>query len=469
MLHPEHFLARARRVRLPQGARGAGAAVRRATQHRRQRARCSRVRPLRNRQSHGLLGNMHLLGEARLQTMFNDGGKGSARPRTSPSRSACASPSRVSSSSIWRFATARCDRGGSSPRPSRSRGGRVQLRVDWFSSVAARDRPLRSMWKSDERRHLAHVREAGGRAPSRDSTRLGDALKSRWSERRRLPFGPELACNETSDRTSSSSRDRGTCDPEEAQRRRGARRRKRRRRVATRRRASGTAIDALARVFFCERRRRRVGRPRAEATRRARRGARTADTFGGPDRRESRGVEDGANEVADSVPRDASTRRSISRGSAARTAPSARRRRAQRVPEARVARARRVPDRVVARRRARARGRLEPSRRRSIVVRRSRDQRPRARARQDASGVRRGKVREVRASRRRRWRRARVPRVRLRLSRRARVSEGRRAARRERRPRPDARRRALARRVRSEGAERGADDRARRATFSARA
>ena len=35
------------------------------------------VTPLRNGQSHGLLGNMHLLGEARLQTMFNDGGKGS--------------------------------------------------------------------------------------------------------------------------------------------------------------------------------------------------------------------------------------------------------------------------------------------------------------------------------------------------------------------------------------------------------
>ena len=35
------------------------------------------VTPLRNAQSHGLLGNMHLLGEARLQTMFNDGGKGS--------------------------------------------------------------------------------------------------------------------------------------------------------------------------------------------------------------------------------------------------------------------------------------------------------------------------------------------------------------------------------------------------------
>ena len=35
------------------------------------------VTPLRNGQSHGLLGNMHLLGEARLQTMFNDGGNGS--------------------------------------------------------------------------------------------------------------------------------------------------------------------------------------------------------------------------------------------------------------------------------------------------------------------------------------------------------------------------------------------------------
>jgi hypothetical protein len=35
------------------------------------------VTPLRNGQSHGLLGNMHLLGEARLQTMFNDGGWGS--------------------------------------------------------------------------------------------------------------------------------------------------------------------------------------------------------------------------------------------------------------------------------------------------------------------------------------------------------------------------------------------------------
>jgi mRNA degradation ribonuclease J1/J2 len=35
------------------------------------------VTPLRNGQQHGTLGNMHLLGEARLQTMFNDGGKGS--------------------------------------------------------------------------------------------------------------------------------------------------------------------------------------------------------------------------------------------------------------------------------------------------------------------------------------------------------------------------------------------------------
>jgi hypothetical protein len=35
------------------------------------------VTPLRNAQSHGTMGNLHLLGEARLQTMFNDGGKGS--------------------------------------------------------------------------------------------------------------------------------------------------------------------------------------------------------------------------------------------------------------------------------------------------------------------------------------------------------------------------------------------------------
>ena len=35
------------------------------------------VTPLRNGRSHGTLGNLHLLGEARLQTMFNDGGKGS--------------------------------------------------------------------------------------------------------------------------------------------------------------------------------------------------------------------------------------------------------------------------------------------------------------------------------------------------------------------------------------------------------
>ena len=35
------------------------------------------VTPLRNGKSHGTLGNLHLLGTARLQTMFNDGGKGS--------------------------------------------------------------------------------------------------------------------------------------------------------------------------------------------------------------------------------------------------------------------------------------------------------------------------------------------------------------------------------------------------------
>lgn len=35
------------------------------------------VTPLRNGQQHGTMGNLHLLGEARLQTMFNDGGKGS--------------------------------------------------------------------------------------------------------------------------------------------------------------------------------------------------------------------------------------------------------------------------------------------------------------------------------------------------------------------------------------------------------
>jgi hypothetical protein len=35
------------------------------------------VTPLRNGKSHGTLGNLHLLGQARLQTMFNDGGKGS--------------------------------------------------------------------------------------------------------------------------------------------------------------------------------------------------------------------------------------------------------------------------------------------------------------------------------------------------------------------------------------------------------
>ena len=66
---------RARRVRLPQGARGAGA-VRRATQHRHRQRTDARRDALRNSQTHGLLGNMHLLGEAP-PAMFNDGGKGS--------------------------------------------------------------------------------------------------------------------------------------------------------------------------------------------------------------------------------------------------------------------------------------------------------------------------------------------------------------------------------------------------------
>ena len=135
------------------------------------------VTPLRNGQSHGLLGNMHLLGEARLQTMFNDGGKGSGTSEDL----AIEERMRIAVEGIVVVDLEVFDGGAetseetasddSDSEPSRStRGGFVKKRsagsqprvVSGFMTARARV-TSRSMW-TDEGRLLANLRDAAERS-----------------------------------------------------------------------------------------------------------------------------------------------------------------------------------------------------------------------------------------------------------------------------------------------------------------
>ena len=178
------------------------------------------VTPLRNGQSHGLLGNMHLLGEARLQTMFNDGGKGGpARPEdlaiegggggAHAHRRRGYRRRRPGGFRRWRRdpETASDD---SDSEPSRStRGGFVKKRsagsqprvVSGFMTARARV-TSRSMW-TDEGRLLANLRDAAERSVE---DLEGGARLSAVDARRPPPCVTPATTTATSGRTSSSSR-----------------------------------------------------------------------------------------------------------------------------------------------------------------------------------------------------------------------------------------------------------------------
>ena len=138
------------------------------------------VTPLRNGQSHGLLGNMHLLGEARLQTMFNDGGKGSGtsedlaieeRMRIAVEGIVVVDLEVFDGGAETSEETASDDLDAAESEPSRStRGGFVKKRsagsqprvVSGFMTARARV-TSRSMW-TDEGRLLANLRDAAERS-----------------------------------------------------------------------------------------------------------------------------------------------------------------------------------------------------------------------------------------------------------------------------------------------------------------
>ena len=134
------------------------------------------VTPLRNAQSHGLLGNMHLLGEARLQTMFNDGGNGSGTSEDL----AIEERMRIATEGIvvvdlevfdGALATsasqgeaddsdANSDDEGDSPSPKKSGGFVKNRRSSSAGFMTGRARVTsRSMW-TDEGRLLANLRDA---------------------------------------------------------------------------------------------------------------------------------------------------------------------------------------------------------------------------------------------------------------------------------------------------------------------
>ena len=233
------------------------------------------VTPLRNSQTHGLWATCTSWGEARLQTMFNDGGKGSGTSEDL----AVEERMRIATEGIvvvdlevFDGALRRAEDAVDAPEDERRRAASGTIRRVARRSCRSRARasPLDPCGRTrgDSSRISARLR----RNPSRDSrTARGSA---RWSERRRLPFGSPVATTATSDRTSSSSRIAelsipkvsGACS---------ARRRKRRRRVGRSARP-GRSID-LAREPA---RRRRRGFVRcAEATDPRATGAET-DTFG---------------------------------------------------------------------------------------------------------------------------------------------------------------------------------------------
>ena len=145
------------------------------------------VTPLRNGQSHGLLGNMHLLGEARLQTMFNDGGKGSGtsedlaieeRMRIAVEGIVVvdlevfdggAESASAAEATSEETASDDSDAADGEPSPA-TRGGFVKKRaaasqprtVSGFMTARARV-TSRSMW-TDEGRLLANLRDAAERS-----------------------------------------------------------------------------------------------------------------------------------------------------------------------------------------------------------------------------------------------------------------------------------------------------------------
>ena len=127
------------------------------------------VTPLRSSQQHGTMGNMQLLGEARLQTMFNDGGKGSGTSEdlAIEERMRIATEGivvvdmEVFDGQLFRGdddnqgddeAEAEEGDGGGAAAPPRAR------RMGGFMTGRARV-TSRSMW-TDEGRLLAHLREA---------------------------------------------------------------------------------------------------------------------------------------------------------------------------------------------------------------------------------------------------------------------------------------------------------------------
>ena len=230
------------------------------------------VTPLRNSQTHGLLGNMHLLGEARLQTMFNDGGKGSGTSEDL----AVEERMRIATEGIvvvdlevFDGALRRAEDAVDAPEDGGAARGYDKTGRGFMTGRARVT--SRSMW-TDEGRLLAHLREAAEKSVEglENGARLSAVERTAASAVR---FACRNYCNKRPDIIVVAHR--GTIDPE-SQRACSARRRKRRRRVGRSARP-GRSID-LAREPA---RRRRRGFVRcAEATDPRATGGAETDTFG---------------------------------------------------------------------------------------------------------------------------------------------------------------------------------------------
>ena len=127
------------------------------------------VTPLRNGRAHGTMGNLHLLGQARLQTMFNDGGKGSGTSEDL----AIEERMRIATEGIVVVDLEVFD-----SMPRRGDGAESESSGGGFMTARARV-TSRSMW-TDEGRLLATLREAAERSVEglEAGTKLGAVERS---------------------------------------------------------------------------------------------------------------------------------------------------------------------------------------------------------------------------------------------------------------------------------------------------
>ena len=173
------------------------------------------VTPLRNSQTHGLLGNMHLLGEARLQTMFNDGGKGSGTSEDL----AVEERMRIATEGIvvvdlevFDGALRRAEDAVDAPEDGGAARGYDKTGRGFMTGRARVT--SRSMW-TDEGRLLAHLREAAEKSVEglENGARLSAVERTAASAVR---FACRNYCNKRPDIIVVAHR--GTIDPESQRR-----------------------------------------------------------------------------------------------------------------------------------------------------------------------------------------------------------------------------------------------------------